>query len=183
MVDGVVHVRPQHPQRRPSSPQGLLTDAELAGGASYRAASLRRAGPITTGGHDFEREQWFRADGYPVGSGRGRRTWRGALETQLDGERIRNLARCDGTLDAQARRLTGARRWNRQLAGLRARLLHPLHAALDRSLGISWSTVKRFRLRLAPARSPGVYNVHANWKLIVENYSSAPPLPGIPPQG
>ena len=183
VVDGVVHVRPT-PATPTVVPQGLLTDAELAGVRKpYRAASLLPGRAYHDRAvHDFEREQWFRRDWVCVGRVEDAGPGVAPFETQLDGERIVISRDADGTLNAQRAASPGA---PVRIASWQGFVFVSFAAdppALDGWLGDLVEHVERFDFGSLRRGHRVVYDVHANWKLIVENYSECYHCPGIHPQ-
>ena len=183
VVDGVVHVR-RLAATPPAVAQGLLTDDEIAAVRKpYRAASLLPGRAYHDQAvHDLEREQWFRRDWVCVGRVEDAGQGLAPYETQLDGERVVISRAADGSLSAQRPASPDA---DVRVAAWQGFVFVSFDAAapdLHGWLGDLVGHVERFDFGTLRRGHRVVYDVRANWKLIVENYSECYHCPGIHPQ-
>jgi Rieske 2Fe-2S family protein len=178
VADGVIHLR-LRPAEQVRVADGPLTAAELdAVRRPFLGASLLPARAY----HDeaifeFEQQRWFRRDWVCLGRVEelaGRPT-----ETSIDGERL--VVTVDDGLVAAVRPGGGAvatAAWQ----GFAFASLRADPPALDAWLGDLVEHVERFDFASLRRGHRIVYDVAANWKLIVENYSECYHCPNLHPQ-
>jgi Rieske 2Fe-2S family protein len=176
--DDVVYLRVANGNRATDRPPGLLTAAELE---SVRRPFLAASFLPGRAYHDeaifdFERERWFRRDWMIVG-----RVEEAPFETGIDGERLVVVRDGDG-IEAQRTAAPAedvrAETWQ----GFVFVSLDPAARPLGEVLGDLVPHVERFDFASLRRGHRVSYDVAANWKLIVENYSECYHCPGVHPQ-
>ena len=179
-VDGdVVYLRVSAGNHASDRPAGLLTEAELEPVRRGRTSPRRScpAGRTTTRPSTTSSAS---AGSVATGSSSGG-SRRVPFETQIDGERLVVVRDGDGVAAQRVGSRSIAVR-TRGLAGVRVRLAGRRRTPLAEVMGDLVPHVERFDF--APLRRGHrvTYDVAANWKLIVENYSECYHCPGIHPQ-
>ena len=183
IADGVVHVRPL-PSTPSVLPQGPLTDAEIAAVARpYREASLLPGRAYHDPAiYEFELANWFRRDWVCLGRVEDAGPGTAPFETQIGRERIVVARDADGRLGAQ-RPAAPAEPVN--VTAWQGFVFASLAAdppAFETWIGDLVQHVERFDFTPLRRGHRETYDVAANWKLIVENYSECYHCPGIHPQ-
>ncbi|HET7727076.1 MAG TPA: SRPBCC family protein [Candidatus Limnocylindrales bacterium] len=183
VADGIIHLRLQPAARQPK-PVGLLTGDEIAAvRRPYRAASLLPGRAYHDAEiHDFERVNWFRRDWVCVGRVEDAGLGTAPFETELDGERLVISRDEDGTLRAQRPSSPAAPVHIAAWQGFAFVSFADAPPPIEVWFGDLVGHVERFRFETLRRGHRVVYDVQANWKLIVENYSECYHCPGIHPQ-
>lgn len=183
VADGIVHLR-RAPDPALPRPTGPLTADELdAVRRPYRAASLLPGRAYHDEDiHDFERRSWFRRDWMCVGRVEDAGLGSAPFETVLDGERLVVSRDASGAVTVQRPASPDepvrAETWQ----GFVFVTFDAAAAPLRAWLGDLVEHVERFDLAALRRGHREVYDVAANWKLIVENYSECYHCPGVHPQ-
>ncbi len=176
--DDVVYLRVSRENRASARPPGLLTEAELEPvrrpflAASFLPGRAYHDDAI----FDFERERWFRRDWIVVG-----RMEDAPFEAAIDGERLVVVRDGDG-LGAQRIAAPAEAILVEAWQGFVFVSLDPAARPLADVLGDLVPHVERFDFASLRRGHRVTYDVAANWKLIVENYSECYHCPGVHPQ-